>query len=132
MTLLQDLDYTGRRVLVTGAANGFGAAMAQEFAAAGATMLMADIEREPLHAGAAALDAQPILFDQADPNSVAAMAEAAGAWWMCWSTTPASCWRNPSSTRMPRTCAAWWTSISSVPPSCCAQSAPAWWRAARA
>jgi NAD(P)-dependent dehydrogenase (short-subunit alcohol dehydrogenase family) len=78
MTLLQDLDYTGRRVLVTGAANGFGAAMAQEFAAAGATMLMADIEREPLHAGAEALGAQPILFDQADPNSIAAMAEAAG------------------------------------------------------
>ena len=32
--LIEDLDYTGRRVLVTGAANGFGAAMAAAFAAA--------------------------------------------------------------------------------------------------
>ncbi len=44
MTLVQDLDYAGRRVLITGAANGFGAAMSVAFKAAGATVIMADIE----------------------------------------------------------------------------------------
>ena len=79
MSLLQDLDYTGRRVLVTGAANGFGAAMAQEFATAGASVVMADIEQEALQAGATALGAEALVFDQTDPASVAAMADAAGA-----------------------------------------------------
>ncbi len=79
MSLLQDLDYTGRRVLVTGAANGFGAAMSAEFATAGATVIMADIERETLLAGAGKLGAEAHVFDQADPASIAALGEAVGA-----------------------------------------------------
>jgi NAD(P)-dependent dehydrogenase (short-subunit alcohol dehydrogenase family) len=78
MTLLQDLDYTGRRVLVTGAANGFGAAMAQEFATAGATVVMADIEAGTLRDRAAPLGAEAHVFDQADPVSIAALADAVG------------------------------------------------------
>lgn len=78
MSLLKDLDYTGRRVLVTGAANGFGAAMAQEFKTAGASIVMADIERETVEASARALGAEALVYDQADPASVAAMAAAAG------------------------------------------------------
>jgi NAD(P)-dependent dehydrogenase (short-subunit alcohol dehydrogenase family) len=75
MTLLQDLDYTGRRVLITGAANGFGAAMAAQFAAAGASVIMADIEPMP---AAPALGAEAYRFDQADPDSITALAAAAG------------------------------------------------------
>jgi NAD(P)-dependent dehydrogenase (short-subunit alcohol dehydrogenase family) len=75
MTLLQDLDYSGRRVLITGAANGFGAAMATHFAAAGASVIMADIEPMP---DAQALGAEAHIFDQADPDSIAALGQAAG------------------------------------------------------
>ena len=75
MTLLQDLDYAGRRVLITGAANGFGAAMAAQFAAAGASVIMADVEPLP---AAQALGAEAHLFDQADPDSITALAAAAG------------------------------------------------------
>ena len=46
MTLASDLDLTGRRILVTGAANGFGAAMAESFRAAGAALVLADIEAD--------------------------------------------------------------------------------------
>jgi len=73
MTLRDDLDFTGQRVLITGAANGFGAAMAAEFAAAGATLILADIE--PIAAPPAAATHR---FDQADPASIAALAAAAG------------------------------------------------------
>ena len=75
MSLLQDLDYTGRRVLITGAANGFGAAMAKHFAAAGASVVMADIEPMP---DAELLGAEAHIFDQADPGSISALGQAAG------------------------------------------------------
>jgi NAD(P)-dependent dehydrogenase (short-subunit alcohol dehydrogenase family) len=39
MSLSQDFDFSGRRVLVTGAANGLGAAIAAAFAAQGATLV---------------------------------------------------------------------------------------------
>ena len=48
MSLTQDFDFTGRRILVTGAANGFGEAMADLFHAAGATLVLADVEEELL------------------------------------------------------------------------------------
>ena len=41
MSLAQDFDFTGRRILLTGAANGFGAAMAALFHAAGARLVLA-------------------------------------------------------------------------------------------
>ncbi len=78
MSLADDLNYTGRRVLITGAANGFGAAMAAAFSEAGATLVMADIERETLLPAAARLGAEAHVFDQSDPASIDALATAAG------------------------------------------------------
>ena len=79
MSLAQDLDFTGRRVLVTGAANGFGAAMADAFAAQGATLVLADIEEAPLRDVARRVGAEAHVFDQSDPASVERLAQAAGA-----------------------------------------------------
>jgi NAD(P)-dependent dehydrogenase (short-subunit alcohol dehydrogenase family) len=73
-----DLDFTGRRILVTGASNGFGAAMATLFHAAGARLVLADIEEQPLAEIAARCGAEAHVFDQADPDSVKRLAEAAG------------------------------------------------------
>jgi len=78
--LLRDLDFTGRRVLITGAANGFGAAIAELFATHGATLLLADREADTVSAKAAAIGPQAtaIAFDQADPASIERLASAAG------------------------------------------------------
>jgi NAD(P)-dependent dehydrogenase (short-subunit alcohol dehydrogenase family) len=74
-----DLDFTGKRVLVTGAASGIGAAMARTFHAHGATMVLADRDAAGLEAMARELqDSRAITFDQADLTSIQAMAEAAG------------------------------------------------------
>jgi NAD(P)-dependent dehydrogenase (short-subunit alcohol dehydrogenase family) len=79
MSLSNDLDFTGRRILVTGAANGFGTAMADLFHAAGAQLVLADVEEAPLAEVAARCGAEAHVFDQADPDSVERLAEAAGA-----------------------------------------------------
>jgi NAD(P)-dependent dehydrogenase (short-subunit alcohol dehydrogenase family) len=79
MSLHRDLDFTGRRVLVTGAANGFGAAIARLFHAHGAGLVLADIEADALSAIAAGLGAEAVAYDQADPASVEALAARAGA-----------------------------------------------------
>ena len=80
MNFAQDFDFTGRRILLTGAANGFGAAMAELFHAAGAQLVLADIEEQALAAVAARCGgAETHVFDQADPLSVERLAEAAGA-----------------------------------------------------
>ena len=76
--LLRDLDFTGRRVLVTGAANGFGAATARLLHAHGAALVLADIEADTLAPIAAELGAEAIPYDQADPDAVAALAARAG------------------------------------------------------
>lgn len=78
MTLASDLDLTGRRILITGAANGFGAAMADAFHAAGATLVLADVEAGPLAAVADRLGAERHVYDQADPAAVDRLAVAAG------------------------------------------------------
>jgi NAD(P)-dependent dehydrogenase (short-subunit alcohol dehydrogenase family) len=78
MTFAKDLDFTGKRVLVTGAANGFGAAMCELFGAHGADLVMADIEKAPLEALAARLGGQAHLFDQSDANSIATLGKAVG------------------------------------------------------
>ena len=78
MSFSHDLDFTGRRILLTGAANGFGAAMATLFHAAGARLVLADIEEQPLAEVAARCGAEAHVFDQADPDSVKRLAEAAG------------------------------------------------------
>jgi NAD(P)-dependent dehydrogenase (short-subunit alcohol dehydrogenase family) len=79
-TLAQDLDLSGRRVLVTGAAGGLGQALARGFAAAGARLVLADRDAEGLAAFAGALgqDAERHVFDQEELASIAALAEAAG------------------------------------------------------
>ena len=74
----ESFDFTGRRVLITGAANGFGQAAARRFHAQGASMVLADIEAEPVKALAAELGAQSFVFDQADTNSINEMAAAVG------------------------------------------------------
>ena len=43
---MTDLDLTGRKALVTGGAQGLGEGMAQALAAAGATVVVADIQDE--------------------------------------------------------------------------------------
>ena len=73
------LDFTGRRVLVTGAAGGLGSRMARAFHAHGGRVVLADRESEPLAALADELGgAASHAFDQADPASVEALAAAAG------------------------------------------------------
>lgn len=78
--LARDLDFTGRRVLVTGAANGFGAAIADLFAAHGASLVLADREADTLAAKTAEIgpSATAITFDQADPSSIERLAAAVG------------------------------------------------------
>ncbi|MGZ3338417.1 MAG: SDR family NAD(P)-dependent oxidoreductase [Reyranella sp.] len=78
MSLAQDFDFTGRRILLTGAANGFGAAMAALFHAAGARLVLADIEEQALAGIASRYGAEAHVFDQADPVSVERLAEQAG------------------------------------------------------
>jgi NAD(P)-dependent dehydrogenase (short-subunit alcohol dehydrogenase family) len=78
MSLSADFDFTGRRILVTGAANGFGAAMADLFHAAGARLVLADLEEGPLAEVARRCGAEAHVFDQADPASVERLARAAG------------------------------------------------------
>jgi NAD(P)-dependent dehydrogenase (short-subunit alcohol dehydrogenase family) len=78
MSLAEDLDYSGRRVLITGAANGFGAAMAEAFARQGASLILADIEAETLDLVARPLGAAAHAFDQAVPASVERLAASAG------------------------------------------------------
>ena len=76
--LAESFDFTGRRVLITGAANGFGQAAARRFHAQGASLVLADIEAKPLAELAAELGAQSFVFDQADSNSINEMAAAVG------------------------------------------------------
>jgi NAD(P)-dependent dehydrogenase (short-subunit alcohol dehydrogenase family) len=78
MSLSDDLDFSGRRVLVTGAANGFGAAMAEAFARQGASLVLADVEEASLREVARRFGAVAHVYDQADPGSVARLAEEAG------------------------------------------------------
>lgn len=77
-SLTQDLDFTGRRVLVTGAANGFGAAIAELFCAHGASVVLADREEAPLRALADRLVMPAHIYDQGDLGSIEALHEAVG------------------------------------------------------
>lgn len=79
MSLARDLDLTGRRVLITGAANGFGAAMAQRFHEAGARLVLADIEQQAVAEVASRYKAEALFFDQADLASVDRLVTEVGA-----------------------------------------------------
>ena len=75
-----DLDFTGKRVLVTGAASGIGAAMARTFHAHGALVVLADRDADGLSRVAAELTgSESVVFHQAELASIEALAEAAGA-----------------------------------------------------
>ena len=76
----RDLDFTGKRALVTGAASGIGAAMARTFHAHGATLILADRDEAGLEKVQRELPgSQGVVFDQANPASIQTLADTAGA-----------------------------------------------------
>ena len=79
MLTARDFDFTGRRVLVTGAASGIGAAMARAFHGHGAVVQLADRDAAGLAETAAACGgARAHAYDQADLDSLARLAAATG------------------------------------------------------
>jgi NAD(P)-dependent dehydrogenase (short-subunit alcohol dehydrogenase family) len=73
-------DFSGRRVLVTGAAHGLGACLAEHFGRHGAALVLADLDGPALAGVARALPpgAAAHEYDQGDPRSVERLAAAAG------------------------------------------------------
>jgi NAD(P)-dependent dehydrogenase (short-subunit alcohol dehydrogenase family) len=73
-------DFTGKTVLVTGAASGIGAAMAEEFHRQGATLKLADRNEPELTVRAQQLgpNVECHIYDQANTASVLGLAEWAG------------------------------------------------------
>lgn len=75
----KDFDFSGRRILVTGAASGIGAAMAAAFKAHGGEVVLADRDSAGLEAQAQALGgAATHVYDQAELASIGAMVRAVG------------------------------------------------------
>lgn len=76
----QDLEFTGRRVLVTGAAGGIGSAMAAAFAAHGGDLILADVDGEAVEKQAKELGRGATFqqYDQGDAASIMALAAAVG------------------------------------------------------
>lgn len=73
-----DLDFSGRRVLVTGAAGGLGRAMVAAFSSHGATVLLADMDEHGIREVTAQIapGAEYHVYDQADEGAVARLAAA--------------------------------------------------------
>jgi len=70
-------DFSGRRVLVTGAAQGIGRRIAEGFATAGASLLLLDRQEQAVEALASELrsqgrEARALAVDLADPTAIAA------------------------------------------------------------
>ncbi len=70
-------DLAGRRAVITGGASGIGLACAQEFAARGAHLVIADLNAEAAEAAATALDGEAWVVDLSDTQSVERMAVSA-------------------------------------------------------
>lgn len=74
----QDFDFSGKTVLVTGAASGIGSAVAGIFAEHGATLRLADRNPDGLQSRAESLstsDAQMRVYDQRSPDDLRALAK---------------------------------------------------------
>ena len=76
----KDFDFTGRRVLVTGAAGGIGSAIAKVFSAHGGELILADIDVDALKKQAGKLDKGISVhqYDQSDASSIAKLATMVG------------------------------------------------------
>lgn len=70
-------DWQGAGVVVTGAARGIGAAIAERLQAEGARLVVADVLAEPLQQVADRLGAHPVAGDAASPEGVRALVDAA-------------------------------------------------------
>lgn len=79
MRLARDFDFKGQRALVTGAANGFGAAIATLLAECGASLVLADREEDALKDIAGRLNAESHVYDQAEMASVKRLIASCGA-----------------------------------------------------
>jgi 3-hydroxybutyrate dehydrogenase len=72
MIMAETAELSGRRVLVTGGASGIGAACAERFAAAGARVIVADLDGDGAKRVAEAVGGEAAVVDLADPEFDAA------------------------------------------------------------
>jgi 3-oxoacyl-[acyl-carrier protein] reductase len=68
-------DFSGRAVVVTGAARGIGLALSQRFADAGARVFMADVDEAELAARAERLGATPMVADVSSSDDAARLVQ---------------------------------------------------------
>jgi NAD(P)-dependent dehydrogenase (short-subunit alcohol dehydrogenase family) len=93
--------FEGITAVITGAASGIGAALAERLASRGARLVLADIAREPLERIADRLAATPMVVDVSKPDDVDRLAEVApDARLVCLnagvtSTHPGPVWETP-------------------------------------